>query len=160
MVVLSHCICHVLTWHMSFLVLNRIQLKTLSLIDLKDMDVIVWMDYGSVPSTPPPSPEQLEMLFADVDLAIDQGTKMEREECIKEFRDSNSSLPSGIQTWHQYTKCPMHMSLRVSSMMVHLSLWTTGWSLPWKQTWAMAAHMACGLGASSPNFRTSIKSII
>ena len=126
MVVLSHCICHVLTWHMSFLVLNRIQLKTLSLIDLKDMDVIVWMDYGSVPSTPPPSPEQLEMLFADVDLAIDQGTKMEREECIKEFRVSNSSLPSGIQTWHQYTKCPMHMSLRVSSMMVHLSLWTTG----------------------------------
>jgi len=109
-----------------YLVLNRIQLKTLSLIDLKDMDVIVWMDYGSVPSTPPPSPEQLEMLFADVDLAIDQGTKMEREECIKEFRDSNSSLPSGIQTWHQYTKCPMHMSLRVSSMMVHLSLWTTG----------------------------------
>ena len=63
------------------------------------MDVIVWMDYGSVPSTPAPSPQQLEMLFADVDLAIDQGTKMEREECIKEFRDSNdSSLPFGIHT--------------------------------------------------------------
>ena len=107
--------------------LNRIQAETFTLIDLKDMDVIVWMDYGSVPSTPPPSPEHLEMLFADVDLAIDQGTKMEREERIKEFRDSNFSLPSAIQAWHQYitdvSNCPMHMSVCVTSMMVHLSLW-------------------------------------
>ena len=52
------------------------------------MDVIVWVDHGAVPTKPPPSPEELEQLFEDVDMAIDQGTNIEREECIKEFLDT------------------------------------------------------------------------
>lgn len=51
------------------------------------MDVIVWVDHGAVPTEPPPSPEELDQLFEDADMAIDQGTSIEREECIKEFLD-------------------------------------------------------------------------
>lgn len=47
------------------------------------MDVIVWVDLGAVVGAPP-SAEQIDLCFANVDMAIDQGTGAEREECIKE----------------------------------------------------------------------------
>ncbi|CAK9017507.1 unnamed protein product [Durusdinium trenchii] len=52
---------------------------------LADVDVIVWVDHGATPAEPVPRPEEIDQLFAQVDVTIDHGTSAEREECIKKL---------------------------------------------------------------------------
>ncbi|CAE7432436.1 unnamed protein product, partial [Symbiodinium necroappetens] len=50
---------------------------------LSDIDVIIWVDYGESPEGSPPSPEYIDRLFVEVDLALGQGLREQRDEAIR-----------------------------------------------------------------------------
>ncbi|CAE6933331.1 unnamed protein product [Symbiodinium sp. CCMP2592] len=50
---------------------------------LSDIDVIIWVDYGESPEGSPPSPEYIDRLFVEVDLALGQGLREQRDDAIR-----------------------------------------------------------------------------